>query len=548
MLVQNQISVPYTSPFSDSHLLREAGNDQIQNSITNNEKSSKSQLLENEEIDDELITIIVKIPNKKDEHIVIHTGDDTARLIEDFSIKHKLTEFMKEQLRNNIKESLANLDMKNDNFNIENECCENISDDEIMNELETYSTNFMGNKMADRITPTKNKEACKDISGIISTKDTSLRHTKAELITMKESRSLLGNYDGTNNNFNNQMNVCERLYRNGLKDKQIREKKNERLKKEKEKLSHNFSFCPSINPLSKDLIKSETNCSRFEDRLITDQKNIKRIEYLKNWKIKELKRDCSFKPVINKYSEKLVIARIAANIDSSFSFSQNKFDKLFEDAKRKEINRENIRKNSKNEACTFRPTINSSSSFSSVHKLAPKKPRQSNLMVNQPSYRPKTGRGPRLNRSTDKTKIGNSLYSQNEVKIKLINDLREREIMKDQQLCNKSYVQVISDKLINNKKIENFKTIFALLDKDWDGKISKRSVSIVGIPKDIVRILSPILNEMNKHNLELSEKIFVGAACKLYDTLNLLEKDIILKYGNNKKQSSVSNNSNFSGI
>jgi hypothetical protein len=99
--------------------------------------------------------------------------------------------------------------------------------------------------------------------------------------------------------------------------------------------------------------------------------------------------------------------------------------------------------------------------------------------------------------------------------------------------------------MVDNKKIASFKSIFNNLDNDSDGKISTRSISLTGVDHNVISILSPMLSEMEEANYELTESDFLELACRLYETLSLPEKDIILTYRNKNRKSSVTHEHSF---
>ena len=62
---------------------------------------------------------------------------------------------------------------------------------------------------------------------------------------------------------------------------------------------------------------------------------------------------------------------------------------------------------------------------------------------------------------------------------------------------------------------------------------------------NVINILSPILNEIEETNYELTENDFIELACRLYETLSLPEKDIILAYRNKKRKNSITHEHSF---
>ena len=65
-----------------------------------------------------------------------------------------------------------------------------------------------------------------------------------------------------------------------------------------------------------------------------------------------------------------------------------------------------------------------------------------------------------------------------------------------------------TEEIINKKKEKSFKQIFKLLDGDEDSKISSTHINTSKLPKNILKILEPILNELKEENETLNELEF----------------------------------------
>lgn len=483
---KDRLEVSFTSPFPDTPLSGDTERPESPSTFKEITANFMNKLPPQDYLEDalreELITIIVEIGNKREDMIVVRKGDNVDELAERFALKHSLPAQMKARLKDNIRINLANAlneaNVQPPAKQDDEECPENISDEEQdPSFFQTNNGSFMAQKMTGRLPPQCSKgtfqspsEAAKSSERLAVAKDTARPRVGA---AQRNAQSALGAYT-------REENIGERLYREGVKEKEEREKRNEVMRKEKENQS--FSFQPSINPLSKDLTRSVTNQSKLEDRLSKDKKVKEKIENMKTLKILEEKINCPFKPQIDRISSKLAESRNKAvsNIDSSSSFtsSRNKFDFLFEDARRRRLKQQRVEKFSRNNECTFRPKVDTH--FATFTKPREKKPRVAEIMVNQPLHRPKTGRGPKTQRNQEGAGIGEYLYSQSRVKEKLMKVLAREKLIKDKMLRNQSYVQSQSKKIIDCKKIASFKNIFNALDNDSDGRISIRSISFDG--------------------------------------------------------------------
>jgi hypothetical protein len=71
------------------------------------------------------------------------------------------------------------------------------------------------------------------------------------------------------------------------------------------------------------------------------------------------------------------------------------------------------------------------------------------------------------------------------------------------------------------------------LDGDHDKKISLREITIDRVPSDVLKIIEPLIEELN--TLEsgtgfIDKEEFVDAMLRLYQTLNSKEKDDLLNF------------------
>ena len=76
-----------------------------------------------------------------------------------------------------------------------------------------------------------------------------------------------------------------------------------------------------------------------------------------------------------------------------------------------------------------------------------------------------------------------------------------------------------TEEIINRKKEKSFRQIFKLLDGDEDSKISSTHINISKLPKNILKILQPIFNELKEENETLNELEFIFVCEQLYLSL-----------------------------
>ena len=97
---------------------------------------------------------------------------------------------------------------------------------------------------------------------------------------------------------------------------------------------------------------------------------------------------------------------------------------------------------------------------------------------------------------------------------------------------SENYTNNESNEIFQKKKLNAFSKIFHKLDKDQDGLITNLNVETKNLPKNIVKIIEPIVNELKEENETLNENEFKTACDRLYDMLSYMEKREIIEYGN----------------
>ena len=81
---------------------------------------------------------------------------------------------------------------------------------------------------------------------------------------------------------------------------------------------------------------------------------------------------------------------------------------------------------------------------------------------------------------------------------------------------------------MEKKKVESFHQIFMWLDSDNDGQISAEKIDISKIPSDLLEVLSPLFCEMDELCQALDAEEFIDAVGRLYETLSVPEKNILM--------------------
>jgi len=85
-----------------------------------------------------------------------------------------------------------------------------------------------------------------------------------------------------------------------------------------------------------------------------------------------------------------------------------------------------------------------------------------------------------------------------------------------------------TNKLIANKKKAAFAKIFNWLDSDQDGLISTMKIDINLIENELLEVMSPLLIELAEVQEPLNFSEFYSALNRLYETVPLPQKEILL--------------------
>lgn len=236
----------------------------------------------------------------------------------------------------------------------------------------------------------------------------------------------------------------------------------------------------------------------------------------------------------------------------------NKFEFLFEDSKRRKDQKDILYSKIPDLECTFHPDIRSTQDTVSKHKSQtphnPKNRTHNYLMDSEKNlFKPKVGRKPKNERNINNLPIGEYLFGlknmqeQKKTLLNIGND-NEKQLFKKGLIkyyknlqytdnfsgspYNSSFVQEESKKIVENRKQANFAEFFKILDDDDDGIISATNINLKGLTEDIMEIYAPLLLEIEEKDQFLNQEDFIKASTKLYRTLTIKEKDILLGFGN----------------
>ena len=146
----------------------------------------------------------------------------------------------------------------------------------------------------------------------------------------------------------------------------------------------------------------------------------------------------------------------------------------------------------------------------------------------QQLFKPKVGRGPMQHRAAPGQGTSENLYKAGLVSnYKKMTKQAELEYKK-QQDANQVFTCSSTKKIVDKKKFEAFQQIFIWLDSDRDGHISADKIDISLLSADLLEVLSPLFMEMEELSQALDAEEFIDAVNRLYDSLTLPQKNILI--------------------
>ena len=260
------------------------------------------------------------------------------------------------------------------------------------------------------------------------------------------------------------------------------------------------TFSPQINPISSNAsrYRSEKNIQYNNKSTITNYKSYlnEKIEKLRQKHIESYDNmSCMFKPNVNQSYVSKTYGNNTRTVSNRRTLPV--YEELYLDYKKRKEYRTNLttRMNKENEY-SFRPRVNTEKN----EKILKKDNSQPFL---------------RLYNYAQK-------YRQNY--IEKYNDSNYNGI--DQCV----FTSERSNNIVNSKKEEVFRRIFRLLDGDEDGIISRIYVDTRRVPKEIMKLLNPIITELKSENETLNEREFIIACSHMYNLMNFSDRKTLLNF------------------
>lgn len=94
----------------------------------------------------------------------------------------------------------------------------------------------------------------------------------------------------------------------------------------------------------------------------------------------------------------------------------------------------------------------------------------------------------------------------------------------------KPVVNKKSKEYYEERKVVAFYQIFSLLDEDEDGRICSQRVNLQVLPREILKIIYPLIEELEALEVELEEHEFIQSLHNLFNTLSIHERNVILGF------------------
>jgi hypothetical protein len=348
--------------------------------------------------------------------------------------------------------------------------------------------------------------------------------------------------------------IVDRLYYKGIVREDVKKYNNERLKslKDVEERSQ-YTYHPKISRISKIIAENRderTNLPIEDYLIIKGQTKAKYLEQASAAKLGEELIKLQDKPRISETSK--ILAHNRSQLDEGRP-RVSKHKELFEESTQRR-QRSIILQEAYNvdRDYTYQPAINDESRkivaikhgnqdfVERLSKYASEK--DSKLMLekarlhppfnhiinpetNLPYFHPMTGRPPSSSRESEIMGVGaylHSLSSKRKDKLEL-----QREAEYDRKKREKEAIPQ-SSQLIEQRKNTVFKNIFESLDNDHDGVISAEKINIEVIHSDILKIISPMLINMEELTMEIDETTFTYGMHEIYKKLCVADRDRLL--------------------
>ena len=162
-------------------------------------------------------------------------------------------------------------------------------------------------------------------------------------------------------------------------------------------------------------------------------------------------------------------------------------------------------------------------------KLKEQKNTNIDVKTGKKYFKPTINENKKLDEKRKNKPIYIELYSDS-AKYKIKKEELEKKVLELEQYNTEFKASERSEELYDKQKNIAFEKVFKRLDSDKDGKISKNKMDLFGISKRILKIITPILDELKEGKGEMSMEEFVKKCEKIYGNLNYADKKELFIY------------------
>ena len=138
-----------------------------------------------------------------------------------------------------------------------------------------------------------------------------------------------------------------------------------------------------------------------------------------------------------------------------------------------------------------------------------------------------------------------NIFDKNYLYYEKYNNNKEKLIKKyNNENTNKPifYSKFQTDKIINESNIKAFTNLFNDLDSDQDNIITGTHICLTKIPKFVLKIIEPLLNELKEDHQSLNKEEFIKVMNKLFEEISSVERREIIRYYKKQMKRSYSVN------
>lgn len=305
-------------------------------------------------------------------------------------------------------------------------------------------------------------------------------------------------------------NYGEKMYAKGIRHKEQIEANKQLLKMQIEKsISETTSFHPTLNETSKRLARNSQYRSTTDIRPYTQ--TYREPEY-------------PFAPKLNENSQKLIKP------------SKNRINELYEEAKHKKQRIESNLEHAKKNEFPFKPSTNNRFSRSdpqelierltnsksgylkSIEELKEKYEVKKDPETGQEFFKPIIGKNYNYSRNCEN--VWETLYKHAPKNNRSVVEYPHAPIVMESKAR--------SEKIILKVKIDRYSEVFQMLNPDMNGNIVFKNINMNDVDPVILRIIMPLLNELEELNQPLNFEEFVDSMENLFKYLSQSEKDVFL--------------------